>query len=221
MHSGSPPYWVSIYDWFSEETCNSLYKKNKKIKKQNIDIDIIDIIKKTTTVVDLVDDLEQIVTPGDDASALQPVAQSREIITGSGTILGVEDSFDVPDTFGGGQHTTASFSGSFEFKLVQTSDPNVYDVTVVSVETVTASMDLNGFETGVLRGTLNPMATNTGEYHADTGQISFLFSQILTSDDYPEYPFHTWSHYYGTCNDCLNNGSLTLAADSFFISPFE
>ena len=205
------------YSWHGDETCNTLHKK---IKKQKIDVDIVDIITTVTTVAgtvgkDLVD--------GTTLNGPGIVAVPRlEVITGTGTFLGKDDTFEVPDTLGGGMHSTSAFSGVFDFKMVQRAPGSpLYNVTVTSVSTLTASMDLNGFHTGVLRGELNKLGDNTGEFNKDTGEISFLFSEILISDDYPDVPIETWSAYYGTCNDCLNNGSLTLAGDSFFISPWD
>ncbi len=204
----------SGYSWHSDETCDSLYKK---IKKQKIDIDIIDII---TTVTDITERIDNGVVGGFGFNG--PINASLEVITGSATFLGNNDTFDVPKALGGGSHSTSAFSGVLDFKMVQTAPgSSQYDVFVTSVSTVTASMDLNGFKTGVLRGELNKEGANAGTYDKDTGQISFLFSEILTSDTYPQWPVETWSYYYGSCNDCLNNGSMTLDGDSFYIAPWE
>lgn len=199
------------YDWLSDETCNGLYKR---IKKQKVDIDIKEIqIGPIGIGID---------GEASASSVQSPAPSPSPILVGTGTIEAHSDTFDVPRTLGGGRHTTSAFSGTLDFRLEpDANDPDKYRVVVTGVSTVVQSMNLNGFETGVLHGSLNPEAPNDGELNVATGQISFLFSQILYPEDFPGVEIHTWSHYYGTCNDCLNGGDATLEADSFFISPFE
>lgn len=211
------------YDWLPDETCNGLYDR---IKSQKVKINITDIVIGPVQIG--VEDEEKLdanqamtsTTTGPVAIRPVPVPHPGATYVGSGNIEADYDTFDVPDGLGGGSHTTTTFSGNLDFRLEpDPNDSNRYLVYVTSVSTTTPSMNLGGFATGTLHGSLNPAAPNDGELNLATGEISFLFSQILYPEDFPGVEIHTWSHYYGTCNNCLNGGDVDLEADSFFISP--
>jgi hypothetical protein len=179
------------YDWLAEETCSSLYKK---IKSQTIKLNLKDI-------------------------HIGPVGIG---LGGTASIEAQYDNFYIPDGYGGGKTTTKDFTGTIQFRLdPDPTDKDRYLVVLTDVSTTVQSLDLNGFQTGVLHGSINKDAPNSGELNVKTGEINFLFSQILSPEVSPGTSFHTWSYYHGTCNNCLNGGTATLNADSFYISPVE
>lgn len=208
------------YDWLVNETCNGLYERFQdqkvKIRIKNIQIGPVGI------EIDQAQELSSVNTSaaGQTLAGTAIVAPApRPILTGTATIEAFYDTFDVPDTLGGGTHTTTAFSGTLKLRLEPMRDPNKYKVLVTEVNTIVQPMIVNGFNSGLIFGSLNPLAPNEGELDTATGQIDFLFSQFLYPQDFPGIEMHTWSYYYGTCNNCLNGGDAILDADSFFISP--
>lgn len=200
------------YQWFPDETCNSLAEKMKgeKIKLKITDIQVGPIGIGIDTK-----------TPFSGLTAPSPTPISAQpILVGQGTIQAIEDTFDVPGSLGGGSHTTSGFSGTIHFRLEPSATrPNLYTVIVTGVDTVADSMNLNGFETGALHGDLNPEGYNRGELDTSTGRLSILFSQLIYADSMPGVPITSHSAYFGTCNNCLNGGDVDLDGDSIYISP--
>jgi len=209
------------YDWLPNETCNGLYQR---VKKQKVNIRIKDIqIGPVGIGIDQTEQLNGVSTDGRGetlaGTQLVAIPAPRPILTGTATVEAFYDTFDIPAALGGGSHTTTAFSGTLKLRLEPKAQANKYRVIVTEVNTIVDPMIVNGFNSGVLFGSLNPLAPNDGELDTSTGRIDFLFSQFLYPQDYPGIEIHTWSYYYGTCNNCLNGGDAILNADSFYISP--
>lgn len=234
-------------EYYAMETCDSL---RKKIKRQEIEVPIpnLKVIKEAVEIVDIVTgqvieqqiiqlpraqagtdeqsgnrSFESFVAAVSPAPVPGPGQTVRRVVDAEASFVGGTDTFEVPLSFGGGWHTTNAFGGDFTLRLVQhTSNPDLYDVFVTAVNTLTPSMDLNGFSSGVLNGSLNQNAPNQGLYNDATGQISLLFSQFLVADSYPDTPMLTYTTYSGFCADCLSGGkTFVLYGDSLYVSPVE
>jgi hypothetical protein len=191
------------YQWFADDTCNSLMEKIKgekiKLKIKDIQIGPIGI--------------------GVDTKAVASTSATA-ILVGQGSIEPIDDTFTIPGGLGGGSYSTSGFGGTIHFRLEpSTTRPNLYTVVVTGVDTTADSMNLNGYETGALHGDLNPEGYNRGELDTTTGKISILFSQLIYADSLPGVPITSHSAYFGTCNNCLNGGTVSLSGDSIFISP--
>lgn len=141
-------------------------------------------------------------------------------ITGTATLTSSIDDFDVPTFLGGGTASTSSTTGTLSIKFTASGDPNVLNIVVTAAQTDTANMVLPGGDTGNLHGTLNAGFPSVGQLNLQTGLVELLFSQILTSDLYPDLQAKTFSAYYGDCGSCLLNGNITpLEGDSIYLEP--
>ena len=234
------------HDFFDEENCSTL---QKKVKRQVIVIPIpeIEITSDIIEIVDLVtgETIQQQYIPvsafGDTNSSsatktemLESTQEDMQSLAGQGqttrrvveldaTFGGGIDTFQVPDALGGGWNTTKDFSGDFKLQLVQhIGNPDLYDVFVTEVNSKTDDMKLGGVNTGSIKGTLNPNATNQGTYNDKSGDIVVSFSQYLTADAQPNKQMLTYTTYSGKCEDCLKGDkSLILSGDSLYVSPIE
>lgn len=153
------------------------------------------------------------------ASAV-PVVRYALPMTGTAILTSSIDDFDIPTFLGGGSATTTQTTGTLGIKFTASGDPNVLNIVVTAAQTDTANMVLPGGDTGNLHGSLNADFPSVGQLNLQTGLIELLFSQILTSDLYPDLQAKTFSAYYGDCGSCLLNGTITpLEGDSIYLEP--
>ncbi len=153
------------------------------------------------------------------SAAPQPIKYALPI-TGTAKIVSTIDVFDVPTFLGGGSASTTATNGTLDIKFTASGDPNVLNIEVTGVHTDTANIIVPGGATGDLHGTLNPDFPSVGTLNLRTGLVELLFSQILTSDTYPDIQVKTFSAYYAGCGSCVLNGDMTLfEGDSIFLEP--
>ncbi|MDP6979687.1 MAG: hypothetical protein QF570_13965 [Myxococcota bacterium] len=229
-------------EYFGDETCQSLHEK---IKREEIEVpipkltsmyEVVQLVDLTTGEVLAEQGVgsssalltESTIGPQSRNSGSQQLRARRgqglrRVILARGEFLGGTDTFEVPETLGGGWSTTTAFAGSFDLRLVERIDtPDFYDVELTRVKTLVADLELGGLQTGVFRGSINPGAPNSGTYDAVTGKMSLLFSQFLVSDSFPDQPIMTYTTYSGVCVDCLaSEKQFLLTGDSLYIAPFE
>jgi hypothetical protein len=149
----------------------------------------------------------------------QPISYALPI-TGTAKIVSTIDDFDVPTFLGGGSASTTATNGTLDIKFTASGDPNVLNIVVTGAHTDTANIIVPGGATGDLHGTLNPDFPSVGTLNLQTGLVELLFSQILTSDTYPDLQAKTFSAYYADCGSCVLNGDMTLfEGDSIFLEP--
>lgn len=229
---------------YPDETCSSLHKK---VKRQEIVVPVpkLDKVTEIVEIIDIVngkvieqhiisippkhEGLANAVNNEVIAASISPIPVpapgqvTRRIIDMDAEFGPGTDHFEVPKAFGGGWSSTDDFVGDFKLRLVQKiNNPELYDVFVTEVNTVVAGMNLNGFNTGNLSGSLNLKAPNQGLYNDKTGAISLLFSQFLTAESQPDNPMLTYTTYTGQCVDCLSGGkTFTLNGDSLYVAPVE
>lgn len=153
------------------------------------------------------------------AVAVQPRSYALPI-TGTAILTSSIDTFDVPTFLGGGSASTSATSGTLAIKFTASGDPDVLNIVVTGAQTDTVDIVVPGGSTGDLHGTLNADFPSVGQLNLQSGFVELLFSQILTSADYPDLQAKTFSAYYGDCGSCLLNGDITpLEGDSIYLEP--
>lgn len=196
------------YEYFDDENCDDLYRK---IHEEKIKLNIKKIRIGPVEISGAVNSAQK-----------KPSTPALDTFRrGSAEIEGLYDEFEIPDSFGGGSASTSAFEGTIEFELRPSpADPHIDLVKITAVKTTAKSINLNGFETGTLFGTLNEKGFNAGTWNHGTGYMEMQFSQNIYVENAPSAEVRTHSAYWGFCSDCDTDAAvIALTGDSIFIYP--